>query len=432
MKKFLLKIATLILVSVLALSAVGCNLFIVNENNVTNTPGAGGSNNPPVVDTLVDSKFGTIDNSARSLKSRIELFNMVKDSVVAINVESSSSVSSGSGVIVDLNLTDKEGNVLDKVNEFYIITCHHVIEGMGEITVFVPDAESDNWGDSDYDVENYAFTGTIDDKMHPTNAITLVGGDLKSDIAVLKMTIADSEVASTITKAKFPSISDYTMVEGEDVVSIGNPGTSPNHKEQGFISYLFREIQLDGIGDLTVIEHTADIDHGSSGGGLFNFYGELIGITNAGSDTYVMLNYAIPYAVDVSSGTADFGFMNIASILLQTKTDTNYGYVPNRVKMFGMTTSQKVNSTVVTISSVTEGSLAYGKLQKDDIILKVVKGSEQDLNNASQITGSDDVSSVFKSLNVGDTIWLYVNRPGRGYLTVSMTAQQYRFCDTGN
>ena len=435
MKKLFLKIITLVMITIIALSSVACNLFEldINEmnNNLTNNPSTGGSANPPDASVLVDLKFGTIASDDRSIKTRTELFDMVKDSVVVITIQSSSSASAGSGVIVDLNLVDEQGNVLDQANEFYIITCHHVIESKGKITVYVPDAESDNYGDSDYDAENYAFTGTIDSEMHPTDAITLVGGDLKSDIAVLKMTITNSQVASTITKAKFPSVSEYTMVEGESVVSIGNPGSSPNHKEEGFISYMFREIQLDGIGDLTVVEHTADIDHGSSGGGLFNFYGELIGITNAGNDTYEMLNYAIPYAIDASKGTADFGFMNVASLLLSTKTDTNYGYVPNRLKMFGLTTSQTLNSSIVTISSVTQGSLAYGKLQKDDIILKVAKGTEQDLTNASPVTGSEDVSAVFKSLNVGDTIWLYVNRPGRGYLSVSMLAEQYRFCDTG-
>ena len=36
-------------------------------------------------------------------------------------------------------------NVVDGVNEIYLITCHHVIENMGKISVYVPDLENDNY-----------------------------------------------------------------------------------------------------------------------------------------------------------------------------------------------------------------------------------------------------------------------------------------------
>ena len=44
-----------------------------------------------------------------------------------------------------------------------------------------------------------------------------------------------------------------------------------------------------------VLRHCAYIEKGSSGGGLFNLAGELIGITNAGeSGDLTLMNYAIP------------------------------------------------------------------------------------------------------------------------------------------
>ena len=44
-----------------------------------------------------------------------------------------------------------------------------------------------------------------------------------------------------------------------------------------------------------VLRHCAYIEKGSSGGGLFNLAGELIGVTNAGEEgDTTLMNYAIP------------------------------------------------------------------------------------------------------------------------------------------
>lgn len=71
---------------------------------------------------------------------------------------------------------------------------------------------------------------------------------------------------------------------GEDVFAIGTPKGLSNSLTKGTISG-FREnnrIQID-----------ATIDHGSSGGPLFNLEGEVIGITTSGIGTGSELNFAI-------------------------------------------------------------------------------------------------------------------------------------------
>jgi serine protease Do len=71
---------------------------------------------------------------------------------------------------------------------------------------------------------------------------------------------------------------------GEGVFAIGSPKGLSNSLTQGAISG-FREnnrIQID-----------ATIDHGSSGGPLFNLQGEVIGITTSGMGTGSELNFAV-------------------------------------------------------------------------------------------------------------------------------------------
>ena len=79
-------------------------------------------------------------------------------------------------------------------------------------------------------------------------------------------------------------ISNRNPQVGEDIFAIGSPKGLSNSLTKGTISG-FREnkrIQID-----------ATIDHGSSGGPLFNMKGEVIGITTSGMGTGSELNFAV-------------------------------------------------------------------------------------------------------------------------------------------
>jgi hypothetical protein len=75
-----------------------------------------------------------------------------------------------------------------------------------------------------------------------------------------------------------------------------------------------------------------------------------------------------------------------------------------------------------------------------DIIYKVVKNStgEQDITNATPVTTNAEVTAVFQSLKVGDTVTLQLKRPSyhvyEGYkdVMITMKAEQFVFCDTGS
>lgn len=79
------------------------------------------------------------------------------------------------------------------------------------------------------------------------------------------------------------------LVRGQKVIAIGSPLGLFNSVSDGIISG-FR--QVDGV---DMIQFTAPISHGSSGGAVLNMYGELIGISTAGIDSGQNLNLAVGY-----------------------------------------------------------------------------------------------------------------------------------------
>lgn len=79
------------------------------------------------------------------------------------------------------------------------------------------------------------------------------------------------------------------LVRGQKVVAIGSPLGLFNSVSDGIISG-FRK-----IGDTDMIQFTAPISHGSSGGALLNMFGEIIGISTAGMDQGQNLNLAVRY-----------------------------------------------------------------------------------------------------------------------------------------
>ncbi len=79
------------------------------------------------------------------------------------------------------------------------------------------------------------------------------------------------------------------LVRGQKVVAIGSPLGLFNSVSDGIISG-FRKID-----SVDMIQFTAPISHGSSGGAVLNMQGEVIGISTAGIDQGQNLNLAVDY-----------------------------------------------------------------------------------------------------------------------------------------
>ncbi|MCB2298450.1 trypsin-like peptidase domain-containing protein [Clostridium tagluense] len=104
----------------------------------------------------------------------------------------------------------------------------------------------------------------------------------KQDIAILQL--------SNSTNLNIVKLGDSNTMEiGDNVVAIGSPEGYENSLSTGIISGINRK--SDRGNDF---QTTASISHGSSGGALFNAYGDIIGITYAGYDLAGDIGFVIP------------------------------------------------------------------------------------------------------------------------------------------
>jgi serine protease Do len=197
-------------------------------------------------------------SSSSSELTTEEIAKKASPSVVSITTESKTTSSfygdyvtqgAGSGVIIS--------------SDGYIVTCEHVVSDASTIKVTTSDNKS-------YDA-------------------TVIGTDASSDIALIKIN------ASNLTAAVIGDSSKLTT--GEKAVAIGNPlGTLSGTVTEGIVSATARNITIDGR-KMSLVQTSAQVSPGNSGGGLFNKYGELIGIveSKSSSDTNAEgLGFAVP------------------------------------------------------------------------------------------------------------------------------------------
>ena len=185
-------------------------------------------------------------------------------------------VAQGSGVVI------REGG--------YVVTNNHVIEDGTAYQILMPNGDK------------------ID--------ATLVGADSSMDLAVLK--VDDEEAAKTLVPVSIGSTSELKV--GSTAIAIGNPGGEvlANTVTQGIISALERTSvsASNSSRSISYIQHDAAINSGNSGGGLFNYKGELIGINTlkySGSvystTTFEGLGFAIPVETvsEISDDLIEYG-----------------------------------------------------------------------------------------------------------------------------
>lgn len=190
-----------------------------------------------------------------------EIYDHVMPSAVTVigRQTLSPSVSVGTGIIFS--------------SDGYIVTNCHIIAGCSSCSVWVCDS--------------YGVDTTYDAKI--------VGYDEDADLAVLKISAEDDLPAADF------GISDDLQV-GDPVYAIGNPlGIElRNTLTDGIVSAINRDVDVDGV-TMTLIQTTAALNSGNSGGPLINQYGQVIGINAikmmSNYDTIEGLGFAIPSSV---------------------------------------------------------------------------------------------------------------------------------------
>lgn len=195
----------------------------------------------------VSSSRELLNDTSRTEQTALsyETLANLASSIVMINVlnENGESFATGSGVLVNDN--------------GYILTNYHVVAGGYSFAVRLEEEE-----------DKY-YTGELV-KCHSSN-----------DLALLR--IQGSE------RKAIPVYTGSPLVRGQQVVAIGSPLGLFNTVSDGIIAG-FRKFE-----NLSMIQFTAPISHGSSGGALLNLFGQLIGIVTAGFDDGQNLNLAVDY-----------------------------------------------------------------------------------------------------------------------------------------
>lgn len=259
----------------------------------------------------------------------------------------------------------------------YLITNHHVIAGCSSCQV---------WIGNEYGVDE-----TYDAK--------LVASDEEVDLAVLKIEAQD------LPAAEF-GISDELTV-GDPAYAIGNPlGTELRHSfTNGMISYINRDVDVDGV-TMTLLQTTAALNSGNSGGPLINQYGQVIGVNTikmmSDYDTIEGLGFAIPSSLFVRwvNELIDEGGIEPQPVL---------GVMIDRTP-----TSLPDGSTGLEISGVTPGGSADGAgIREGDYVIEF---------NGQRVYSVEQILAIRRELHVGDEVVIRVYRDG-AYLDLTMVLQ---------
>ncbi len=167
----------------------------------------------------------------------------------------------GSGVIYSIA---DEANANGSKNA-YVITNNHVIEGSGSVYTYL-------YGD------NYVVGSILPSALETRN----IGSSKSEDIAVLSVEIPEDRLdfVQAVSGAVGTRDSDTAKV-GEKIYAIGNP--------LGYgISVLSGSVSMEVENEPRLsMRIDAPVTHGSSGGGLFDREGKLVGIVYGGLDQNV-------------------------------------------------------------------------------------------------------------------------------------------------
>lgn len=294
-----------------------------------------------------------------------EIYAKVIPSIVSIEVYSAYSASTGTGVIM--------------TEDGYIVTNHHIIENHSEGYVVLSDG-------SEYEAR-------------------LVGSDVESDLAVLKID------AQGLTPAEFGT--SEQMQVGDTVLAIGNPLGSElfGTMTEGIVSAINRDVNVGGY-TMSLIQTTAALNPGNSGGALINTAGQVVGITNmkmmSDYETIEGLGFAIPtvWAKEIVDTLLDQG-----KVTGRPTIGINcFALVDGSAAVYG-------RDSGIYVDSVTAGSPAEkAGLQHGDIILTA---------NGQEVTTLEEFTLVRDEAGVGGVMHLTVWRNGETFETDLVLVEQY-------
>lgn len=284
----------------------------------------------------------TVSPAQGDALTHTQVYEKNAPSIVSLEAYSSAYVSTGTGIVM--------------TQDGYIITNAHIVAGAYKVNVVLPD-----------------------DSIWPAKQ---VGFEPDEDLAVLKIE------ADGLTPAEF---GDSTQLRcGDQVSAIGNPLGYRSTITPGIVSALDQTVEVDE-GTMYLIQTSAAINFGSSGGALINDHGQVIGITTI--------------KIVADDGSAEALSFAIPMTRVKQVVDRLIAGLPIQHPALGITVRRSQTDTdglVVEELSENSDCLAQG-MEKWDIIVAA---------NGNTVRTNRDLERVKRALNVGDTILLEVVRDG--------------------
>lgn len=239
----------------------------------------------------------------------------------------------------------------------YIVTNHHVVEGVSSLRVTIDDGSS--------------YTAQV------------VSYDRKHDLAIIKVNPSHSLPV-------MPLGTSSDLMLGETVIAVGNAYGYENTMTGGLISALSRDVEVNEKQSYqNLIQTDASINPGNSGGPLVNMEGDIIGINVAIRAGAQRIGFAIPI---------DDARLVIAELLnIEKLSHTYHGLIGTDVK------KASVRRFVVD-SAIPDSPAAKAGLQTGDIITAA---------GTVQVIDGVDFERACLGRKPGEAIELAVQRAGQ-------------------
>ena len=229
---------------------------------------------------------------------------------------------------------------------------------------------------------------------------------VQAKVAVLTISWDDLRAAG-IDEVTVATFGDSDSLEvGESVIAIGNAMGLGLSATDGIVSVKNQTISVDN-NTLNVIQTSAAINSGNSGGALVNSRGEVVGINTAKYNSSMAegMGYAIPSNEVIS----------VAQDLLEDGTVTT----PYIGIMGTSITSENASLYKLPVGAliveVTEGGpAAKADIQAGDIITEF---------NGKTVMDMDSLSELVKETEIGQTVSVHIIRNGEKAMDVQLTVQ---------
>ena len=255
-----------IVIAVLMALSLICTVSLYNLNQQVSSPQSEVATLQSAAETATNTQDSSITTTSNTESvSLSDMYETVENSVVTIEctiVEYT--IPFGHQVTSEVQ---GSGFVYEYEGQMVIITNNHVVEDAVSITVTFADGNT-------YDAE-------------------VLGSDASTDLAVL------SADAPTSEYYPLEIVSSSTVSVGDYVVAIGSPYGLAGTMTTGIVSSLDRTVTISddtgGSYDITgLIQTSAPINSGNSGGPLMTYDGQVIGITTAIVSNSDGLGFAVP------------------------------------------------------------------------------------------------------------------------------------------